>query len=69
MDFKLTDKECQAAKKFIKEHNGQCDTPYGGTNGYPKFSYIFSTFGLGDLVSTRCNVCKKEEDITDIDKW
>lgn len=69
MDFELTDKECQRVKEFIKEHNAQCDTPYCGVNGCPKFSYIFTPFGLGNLVSIRCNVCENEENITDIDTW
>ena len=67
--FKLSDKECQAAEEFIKEHNKQCDTPYSGANGCPKFSYIFSPFGLGTFVRIRCNVCKNEKNITDIDTW
>lgn len=69
MDFKLTDKECQRVKEFKNIHNTQCGTPYCGANGCPKFSYIFTPFGLGNLVSIRCNICKNEEDITDIDIW
>jgi hypothetical protein len=53
--FKLSDKECQAAEEFVKEHNKQCDTPYSGANGCPKFSYIFSPFGLGNLAGNKAS--------------
>ena len=65
----LARNNAECIKEFIKEHNKQCDTPYSGANGCPKFSYIFTSFGLGTFVGIRCNICKNEKDITDIDIW
>lgn len=67
LDF--TNKEQKQIKEFIEKHNKSCKLLYSSTNGYPKYSYIYTPFGLGPLKGIRCNICKTEEDITDTDIW
>ena len=62
MRFKLNDKEEEKAKNFLREHIH-----------YPEYScyitYIFRPTSIGDTVKIKCDVCNREEDITDIESW
>ena len=73
MEFKLTEKETQAAKDFIKEHTHTEEFKAAGKMGFStlgaQFTYHITPGGLGGCIVIECNHCKKFKDITDIDCW
>lgn len=63
--FSLNPNEVNEYYKFIKEHkNCKCSATIGG-----KISVIFTPTGLGNAKTVKCNVCGKEEEITDVSNW
>ena len=65
-EFKLFESEKKAAEKFLIEHRHP-DVNKGAIGGH--ISYIFTPTSIGDAVSIRCNICNKEENITDYGTW
>ena len=66
IEFKLNEKENDLAEKFMQEHRHP--EVYKGTIG-GHINYIFTPTSIGDSVNIRCNICDKEENITDYDTW
>ena len=65
MIFTLTPNEVDEYNKFIEEHkNCKCSATIGG-----KISVIFTSTGLGDAKSVKCNACGEEKEITDVSNW
>lgn len=61
----FTQKEQDEYDAFINKHDKcKCKDPIGG-----KISFIFTDTGIGTITVLRCNVCKKENNITDFDEW
>lgn len=50
----------------FREKHRNCE--FTATEG-GKFSFTFIPTGLGTTKIIKCNVCGKEEDITDISNW
>lgn len=73
IEFKLNEKETQRSIKFIENHNHTDEFRKQGKLGFStlgqQFSYIITPGGLGNSVTIKCNHCKQEENITDIDCW
>ena len=60
--FNLSLEEQKSASKFIEEHirlHSKCNVSYIFTNNT----------GIGTGLTIRCNVCGKEQDITDYKNW
>ena len=66
MEFKLKEKEAQAAEEFEKKHRHP-DVGKGAIGGH--INYIFTPTSIGVGVSMHCNICEVEENITDYDNW
>jgi len=66
IEFKLNEKENELAEKFMQEHRHP--EVYKGTIG-GHISFTFIPTSVADNVSIRCNICNKEENITDYDTW
>lgn len=73
IEFKLNETESQRAIDFIEKHNHTDEFRKQGKLAFStlgqQFSYIITPGGLGISVTIKCNHCKQEEDITDIDSW
>lgn len=65
MEFKVEGKEFLDWEEFRERHK---DCEFTSTIG-GKFSFTFTPTGLGNIIEVKCNACKKEEDITNIDYW
>lgn len=61
MVFKLEDEELIKAKEFEKEH-WSCGHPTAGE----RFTYSFCLTGFGIIASIKCNCCKTEEVLTEL---
>lgn len=66
MEFKLSKKEEEAAKAFIKEHNHP-NFNKGTIGGH--IDYIFTPTSIGNALSMYCAICGTQDNITDYDTW
>ena len=66
IEFKLNEKENELAEKFLQEHRHP--EVYKGTIG-GHIDFIFTPTSIGDTICVKCNICDKEENITDYDTW
>ena len=62
----LNEKENELAEKFLQEHRHP--EVYKGTIG-GHIDFIFTPTSIGDAICVKCNICDKEENITDYDTW
>lgn len=61
--YNIDVKEKEAADKFIEIHDIYCPKkPL-------KYSYIFTSTGIGNSVEIRCNSCGAVKNITNVSKW
>lgn len=67
MQFDFLPSELEKVKAVKKEHE-ECSKTYAGAAG-GHWTYIFSPNSIGQVAVVRCNICKKEEDVTDYDRW
>lgn len=65
-EFKLTDKERELAKEFVKEHSHK-GINKGTIGGH--IDYIFTPNSIARGLSIKCNICKEEKNITDYSVW
>ena len=60
----MNDKEVDKLNKFIKRHF-KCSKKKNYTKN--KFILIVTNTGIGDFTAIKCDVCKDEENITDLE--
>jgi len=62
IEFKLNEKESKLAEKFLQEHRhpGIYKDTVGG-----HISFIFTPTSIGDDCIIHCDICDKEENVTD----
>lgn len=65
MKFELNEVEESNFEKFRKAHKNCIATDAMGM----KYTFTFIPGGIGTVVIVKCNICKCETDITDIDCW
>ena len=66
IEFKLNEKENELAERFMQDHRHP--EVYKGTIG-GHISFIFTPTSVGDACVMHCDICDKEENITDYDSW
>jgi cupin superfamily acireductone dioxygenase involved in methionine salvage len=66
MEFKLSEKENELAKKFLQEHRHP-EVYKGAIGGH--INFIFTPTSIGNAISIRCTICDTEENITDYNNW
>jgi len=73
IELELTDWQIERKQLFISAHAKTCTEKYleGGKEFCrPNFFVcIVGSSGIGPTLSIRCELCKGEEDLTDIDTW
>jgi hypothetical protein len=57
----MTANELENESKFLKKHKKKC--------GAKDYKYIIYPSPIGYAISIKCNICKKEKDITDYGCW
>ena len=67
-EFKMNDREADAAKKWTSEH--KCSTRFWpkSVTPSPRFTYSFTSTGIGDSVIVSCH-CGAKKDVTDYSSW
>ena len=63
MKFELHGEEEANADAFKSKHK------HSRRYKHPSFSYIFHPTGLSNVVTIKCNLCGKTENITDYNTW
>ena len=66
IEFKLSEKEEDAAKKFMEEHR-HSDVYKGAIGGH--LEYLFAPTSIGDACCIHCTICGEKKNITDYSKW
>lgn len=61
-EFKLNNKEYEAACEFEKEHNHP-EISKGAIGGHISIRFTMTSIGNGKFI--RCGICGEEKDITD----
>jgi hypothetical protein len=65
-EFKLSEKEIEAARQFEERHRHP-NINKGAIGGF--ITYKITPTSIGNATSIKCDICKKEENITDYDNW
>ena len=65
-EFKLTDKEYEGAKAFIKEHRHP-KKEKESIGGHVTLTFTPTAVGTG--VRMTCGICGKSKNITDFESW
>lgn len=74
MTFELDKKELENSEKFTKHHRETCVKKFKEQTGHTLalgeyFTWSFTPTGLGNACVVKCNLCGKEENITNYDCW
>lgn len=67
--FSLNQNQIDIFEKWDKTHNRRkCRKAYTGAIG-GRLTFSFTSTGIGDIVTVRCALCRKEKNLTEYDKW
>lgn len=65
--FRVAEEEIPAYHKWLAEHSDCFNKPMGAIGG--AVTHMFTNTSLGRCYWVRCNICKKEQDLTDYSGW
>lgn len=68
INFTITGAELEAVEEFKTKHRASCASKQNLTAG-EYWSYTFIPGGIGTVTIVKCNLCGKEEDVTDVSNW
>ena len=66
IEFRLSKKENELAKKFMQEHRHP-EIYKGAIGGH--INFIFTPTSIGDACTIKCTICDSEKNITDYSNW